>query len=179
MTKYITAEELETANLRKSSLGSYERTIASFFAATGTKKTVFLSHSHKDKELVSKVVAFIKSTGSEIYVDWLDEDMPRETTSETANKLKEKIKEHSKFLLLATSNSRESKWVPWELGFADEVKGMANIAIFPVADSATTFEGTEFVGIYPIIRRSSLDSSWIVSCENPSIFSSLENWLNR
>lgn len=49
-------------------------------------------------------------------------------------------------------NARKSKWVPWELGFADEAKGMNNVAILPVADSSGNWEGNEYMGLYQTIE---------------------------
>lgn len=176
MLNYLTKAELSRFELRPSEV-QLEKTRASRYASSPTKVTVFLSHSHKDAGLVKRAAAFLKSLGVEIYVDWLDGDMPSTTSPETAKKLKKKISEHKKFILLATENSRESKWVPWELGFADTKKGMKNIAILPVAESETTYKGTEFVGIYPLIRKSFSDGEWIVRCDDPSIFSELAKWL--
>ena len=51
-------------------------------------------------------------------------------------------------MLLATTNARNSKWVPWELGFADEAKGVPQVAILPIADSSGNWEGNEYMGLY-------------------------------
>lgn len=175
MHNYLTSEALKGFSLKASDL--LEHTLASKQAVNERRHSVFLSHSHKDKDIVKNAVAFLKSLGVNVYVDWMDEGMPSETTPETARKIKGKIKEHRKFVVLATANSKESKWVPWELGYADTAKGIQHIAILPVADSATTYAGTEFVGIYPIIRKSFTDGSWIVRLEEPSIFTDLSSWL--
>ena len=45
---------------------------------------VFLSHSHKDKDLIEPEVAFLRSHGVKIYVDWMDEGMPDTVSGETA-----------------------------------------------------------------------------------------------
>lgn len=176
MLNYLTKSELSSFELGASEV-LFEQSRATRFAASSSRVTVFLSHSHKDAGLVKNAAAFLKSLGVEIYVDWLDGDMPATTSPETAKKLKEKISEHQKFILLATENSKESKWVPWELGFADTTKGMKNIAILPIAESSTSYKGTEFVGIYPLIRKSFLDEDWLVRCDDPSIYTSLSKWL--
>jgi hypothetical protein len=46
----------------------------------------------------------------------MDEGMSDVVSGETAKKLKERIKEQKKFLVLFTHNSKDSRWVPWELG---------------------------------------------------------------
>jgi hypothetical protein len=42
----------------------------------------------------------------------------------------------------------ESKWVPWEIGVADETKGEARVLIIPVADPAGNFNGSEYLQLY-------------------------------
>jgi hypothetical protein len=176
MHNYLTESALKEFSLKRTEYLT-EQILVSLSASLGTKTTIFLSHSHLDSGLVKNAVAFLKALNADVYIDWLDQDMPAETTPETAKKLKEKIREHDKFILLATKNSRESKWVPWELGYADEVKGMRKIAILPIAESATNYSGTEFVGIYPFIRKRFGSDEWIVRCEDPTIFKELSDWL--
>lgn len=173
---------LTKAELQEFSIGTQEVVVEKLMTALGSafnfeQTTVFLSHSHKDAGLVRNAVAFLKSLSADVYVDWLDEEMPDETSPETAKLLKEKIKEHDKFIVLATENSKNSKWVPWELGYADEVKGMRRIAVLPVAESASSYSGTEFVEIYPFVRKRFNSDEWVVNCDDPVIFKELSDWL--
>ena len=62
--------------------------------------TIFLSHSHKDRELIEPTLAFCEVTESNLYVDWMDEGMPDVVFGETAKKLKERIQQQKKFLVL-------------------------------------------------------------------------------
>ena len=121
-----------------------------------SKTTVFLSHSHKDAELVVPVINFLLSLGVAVYVDWMDNSMPNVTSIETAKKLKDKIRETDRFLVLLSEQSVESKWVPWELGYADGVKRIEDIAILPVRRSSltsdTVFNGLEYMELYPVIQ---------------------------
>lgn len=118
------------------------------------KHHIFLSHSHKDKELVLHVAEFLGRWADEIYVDWNDSSMPQVTSPETAARLKVKISKTAKFILLATDNALESKWVPWELGVADLSNGMGNVAILPVTDPPHKWTGNEYIGIYSRIIKS-------------------------
>jgi hypothetical protein len=129
-------------------------------AETTVRPSVFLSHSHKDKDLVGHAVRFLKSQGVDVYVDWLDDGMPSSVSGETAVQLKAKIKEHAKFVLLATNNSADSKWIPWELGIADGEKTLQNIASFPVAQTDRAFHGSEYIQIYPRIEN--INNDWWV-----------------
>ena len=74
---------------------------------------IFLSHSHKDKDLIQPAIAFLRSHGVKVYVDWMDAGMPDVVNGDTAKKIKEKIhRRHKKFLVLVTENSKDSRWVP-------------------------------------------------------------------
>lgn len=110
--------------------------------------TVFLSHSHKDEELVKGLIELLAEQDIYIYVDWNDSSMSRITSGETARKIKKRIQELRLFFFLATENGLNSKWCPWELGVADSFKKWENILIIPVADPSGHFEGNEYLQIY-------------------------------
>jgi hypothetical protein len=94
-----------------------------------------------------------------VYVDWMDEGMPDVVSGETAKKIKLRIQEHRKFLVLVTEHSNDSRWVPWELGYADPTKGMDHIATFPVAETHD-FAQNEYLKIYP--KLYSATGKWYV-----------------
>lgn len=110
--------------------------------------TIFLSHSSKDRVLAQGLVYYLASLGISVYVDWNDSDLPRVTNRETAEKLKDKIKDNRLFMILATKNALESKWVPWEVGIADQCKGESFMLLVPVADASGRFEGSEYLQLY-------------------------------
>ena len=138
--------------------------------------SVFLSHSHKDKELIEPTLAFLRSHGVKIYVDWMDEGMSDTISGETAKKLKDRIRQQKKFLLLITENSKDSRWVPWELGYADSTKGMSHIAALPVANN-TDFTHNEYLDIYPKVVV--LNGAWKVYQADPPAIVDLTNWFRR
>jgi len=123
---------------------------------------VFLSHSHKDKKLAEWARDFFARFGKDVYVDWWDPDMPSSPNSETADRLRKKIKnEKSKFVLLATESSIDSEWVSWELGFADGVKKASAIATFPIAEQEWHWSGNEYMLLYPHITL--MSGEWHVA----------------
>lgn len=154
------------------------RTVA--FSATektaGAKIMVFLSHSHDDADLVQQARIFLGGQGVQVYVDWKDPSMPPITTPATAELLKTQIRRCGKFVVLASTRALLSRWVPWELGFADPVKTMTNIAILPVADDNGRWEGSEYVGIYPRITTAT-DGDWIVLPIGENCGYPLSRWL--
>ncbi|MEZ5567620.1 MAG: toll/interleukin-1 receptor domain-containing protein [Halioglobus sp.] len=144
--------------------------------AASADTTIFLSHSHKDRDLIEPAIAFLRSHGVSIYVDWMDEGMPDVVSGETANKIKANIREQKKFLVIVTENSKDSRWVPWELGFADPVKGMDHIATFPIAEKSD-FAQNEYMKIYPKIYY--VSEKWYIWQDDPTKLTRLEEWLRK
>jgi hypothetical protein len=144
--------------------------------AASAQTTIFLSHSSKDRDLIKPAIAFLRSYGVIVYVDWMDEGMPDVISGETAKRIKGKIREQKKFMVLVTENSKDSRWVPWELGFADPVKGMEHIAILPVSDNGS-FAQNEYMKIYPKIQL--VNGIWWVWIDDPTSLTQLADWLKR
>ena len=146
----------EFSGYRKTNLSeAYEpvrsRDLASF---SEQKTTVFISHKHDELDDVSDVIGFLeKNYNIKCYIDSEDINMPRYTSSETATKIKNKIKQCDKFIFLATNGAIDSKWCNWELGFGDANKFNGHIAIFPFKDSNTNYKGSEYLTIYPRIIK--------------------------
>lgn len=148
--------------------------------STSTEVTVFLSHKHDDAEELKDAIALLKDRGVNVYVDWMDEDMPKHTCGLTADKIKKKIKENSKFILLATEKAINSKWCNWELGLGDAAKYIKDIAILVVKENNGVWSGNEYLQIYPVIGRkySWSDNYYEVQFPNGSKID-LEAWLKR
>jgi hypothetical protein len=94
---------------------------------------------------------------SDLYVDLRDDSLPRDTSKHTANMLRQRIAERDKFILLVTEKTKESIWVPWELGIADGIRGKDNIAVFPLSSMAS-FEGQEYLSVYNLVELSAMDA---------------------
>lgn len=115
---------------------------------------VFLSHSHKDKVAAKGLIYMLAREGLSVYVDWEDGELPRNPGRETAEKIKRMIKAAKYFLLLGTENAFNSKWVPWELGVADEAKTSGKILVAITQDGAD--RGSEYLELYRRVELSSL-----------------------
>lgn len=109
--------------------------------------SIFLSHSHKDRELALGLQRLLTSRGLILYLDWQDTDMPARPNRETADRIKARIGSSNYFLLLATANAMTSRWVPWEVGIADSRETSAHIIIVPVIDAHGT-HGNEYLDLY-------------------------------
>ena len=99
--------------------------------------------------------------GISIYVDWADTTMPERPNGITAGNIKNQIISlNDKFVLLATNNAVVSRWCNWEVGIADPFKlSKLKIAILPLADNSGTWNGNEYLQIYPRIERGNQDST--------------------
>lgn len=132
------------------------RQIKTFSASSEytSKPTVFLSHKHDDLEDLKGVMGLLEKYGAKIYIDSMDNKMPKETSGNTAKRIKEVIKFCKKFILLATDKAIESYWCNWELGFGDTHKYINNIAILPMKEKGSydwDYKGNEYLQIYPQI----------------------------
>ncbi len=117
--------------------------------------TAFLSHSHKDSQLVLGLQELLNNQGWDVYIDWQDQTMPEKPNSDTAFNIKAAIVSADWFLFLATQNSMTSRWCPWEIGYADGKKKYDRIAIVPTQDNMGHFYGNEYLEIYNKIDVSS------------------------
>lgn len=131
------------------------------YYSDSSKPMIFLSHKHDEVKTLHDVIAFLNAEGVEVYVDWMDEDMPAYTNGETAAKLKQRIKIANKFILIATPGAINSKWCNWELGLGDAAKYIDNIALLPINKSNQNFNGAEYLSIYPYIDYENGYNSYI------------------
>ena len=177
MSKYLTYEQL--AKKENAYELCHRINEACRQSVYGKKITVFLSHRHsEDKNLIMQVRGFFASMGAGVYIDWQDQSMPAVTNKETAVKLKERINTSNKFVVLATPQSIESIWIPWEIGLADQMRGLANIAILPVVHTDSTWERREYYRLYS--RIAWIDGVWrVLEPQNEYLGIDLVNWLQK
>lgn len=129
--------------------------------AASRQAEVFLAHSSQDAGLVADVVAWLETQGVLVYIDERDPEMSAFTSPKTAVRLRDKIRSCRRMMVLATNRALASRWVPWEIGFADGVKGPMNVVILPLADRAGRWDGNEYVGIYPVVEKNP-HGSWVI-----------------
>lgn len=141
--------------------------------------TVFLSHSSADKGHVERVKLFFKEHSAIAFADSDDPTLPKPPTVDTAEKLKTHIKNKSRFVIMVSSNSRDSRWIPWELGIADGEKGVAPVAVLPITSDGNEEEWTkeEYYKLYPRIKHNGKE--WIVHDPRDNKFWTLDNWLHN
>lgn len=86
--------------------------------------------------------------GWQVYIDWEDSEMPDPPSRLTAENIRAKIRDLDLFLYLATQNSANSRWCPWELGYADGVKANTAILIVQTRDDQGRSYGNEYLDLY-------------------------------
>lgn len=111
---------------------------------TVKKYDIFLSHSSLDKKLVLTLVNLFNEAGYSVYVDWIeDTQLDRSNVNKsTAEVLQNRMSSSSGLSYVTTSNSTNSKWCPWELGYFDGKKN-GRCSILPIMDSSV-FHGQEY-----------------------------------
>jgi hypothetical protein len=119
------------------------------------EKSIFISHKHGEQEYVYRLKDLLTEYGFTGYVDWEDDSMPKETSGETAKKIKQEINKASKFILIATNAAIESKWCNWEIGYADTNKYINHIVLFPLLKNEDNYRGEEYLQIYPSLQITS------------------------
>lgn len=185
MPSIITFDQIrryQQTNLRESreSLNSAIRKSINF---SKMSHNVFLSYSSKDKEYLSCIIMILENHGGNPYVDMGDERLPNPPSVETARILKDTIINCNRFVVFVTSNSKDSKWVPWELGISDGAKNNNDIAVFPSAESSYNTEWTEqeYLGLYRKIVYGKLDGYkdevWMVWNKGNNTATELSKWL--
>ena len=158
---YFTKQEARNyARSVTASFESYSSKLESIVESQNYRRQfdVFLSHSIRDTELVLGVANILEKMGQRVYIDWVvDKQLSRDSvTKETAETLRNRMKQSSKFLYLATDNASSSKWMPWELGYFDGLKS-GKVAILPLVDSeSSSFRGQEYLGLYPALDKEAL-----------------------
>lgn len=117
--------------------------------------TIFISHKHDDLEKLKGIIGFLeKKYQVKCYIDGKDPTLPQITSGETAKRIKNRIDQCDKFILLASNGAIESKWCNWELGYGDCQKKLTNVAIFPVvgeSELTATYKGYEYMELYSTI----------------------------
>lgn len=129
------------------------REAASFSAA----KTydIFISHSYNDADDILKVKQIIEDMGFSTYVDWLeDRQLSRSNVNKaTAKTLRLRMARCKSLFYVTSDNAYNSKWMPWELGYFDALKG--KVAILPILQNQITnsYEGQEYLGLYSYVTK--------------------------
>jgi hypothetical protein len=143
---------------------------------------VFLSHSSAElEEIVLGVKLLLENRGLKIYVDKYSDPQlsPDIVTPATAKILRGRMRRSSALLYIYSRHSRTSRWMPWELGFFDGLKG--TVGIIPVTrNQEETFKGEEYLNLYPYVDEELVETTkrrelWIN--KSPNVYAALSSWV--
>lgn len=142
---------------------------------------IFLSHSSGDYQVLVGLVLTLQELGYSVYTDWNDKALnPNYVTPQTAAILKERMAKCRCLIYAFSENATHSKWMPWELGYFDGLKG--KVAVLPITQGIkSSIAGSEFVGLYPQIQSglSSLLGHRTLFLSDGSSHKSVYNWIKN
>jgi hypothetical protein len=144
--------QAETGRLQKRAAQILAEESERFSAAVNYD--VFLSHSFQDAEVILGVKTAAEASGLRVYVDWIDDPgLDRDkVTAKTAGVLRGRMRASSSLVYAHSTNTPDSKWMPWELGHFDGFRP-GYVWILPlVVEYDSEFAGQEYLGLYPIIE---------------------------
>lgn len=151
------------------------------FSTTTKTYDIFLSHSSTDAALVTGLKLELEDLGYSVYVDWIEDPKLSRAivTKDTALVLQARMKQCKALLYAFSENAVNSKWMPWELGYFDGIKG--TVAVLPISrTSKSNFQGSEYLGIYYYIQIDTVSGTnnlalWVH--ETSTKYTLFNNWI--
>lgn len=138
---------------------------------------IFLSHAFLDADIIYGLKLFLEEEKLTVYVDWHeDSHLERgKVTKKTAAVIRERMRKCKTLIFAITQNSRDSKWMLWELGYFDGLKD--KVAVLGLTEnSEDSFKGQEFLELYPFVQRHGF--SLVVEDDPTKPVKLLKNWVN-
>jgi hypothetical protein len=148
-------------------------------------KTLFLSHSSRDKTYLAGVIGILEGHGGRVYIDDGDSRLPRTPCKETAAILRATIQSMRRFVVFVTVNSKDSRWIPWELGLGDAYRTPSNVALFPTSTDPDEqkWAQQEYLGLYQRIMWGEIKGRstpcWMVHDQIDNKATALDAWLRN
>ena len=147
-------------------------------------KNVFLSHTTADDDLVPGAMLILEANGGRAYADHKDPSMAGVDCVEIAEHLRTVMRACTRLVLLATPKSKDSKWIPWELGLGDGLERQSHVALFPSAESSSdlAWSEREYLSLYQRIVWDHFEgesNQWLVWDHIKNVGTPLSDWLSR
>lgn len=118
---------------------------------------IFLSHAFAERQRIETARARIAAWGYSVYVERTDDaEIERRAPDRgTAERLRDRLRRCRSLIYAVSTNAKRSRWMPWELGFADASCG--RIFVLPLDEGAGDYARTvDFLALYPIIDTCNL-----------------------
>lgn len=146
---------------------------------------IFLSHCFLDRDVIKGLLLDLTAKGFKVYVDWIiDPQLDRtNVTKDSAELIRNRMKNSKSLLLAISANATTSKWMPWELGYVDG--NTKKCAIIPVYENQynnpESYEGFEYLKLYPYVKklnnREGKEKLWVA--ENPTKYVVYNEYLDN
>jgi hypothetical protein len=156
---FYTVAELRRGGLRVAARGytTADEVLADRTTAVSDRDIfdIFLSHSFRDAPTILGIAELLESQGVSVYVDWLvDRQLDRsKVNAATAAVLRKRMGQCRSLIFATSTSSPSSKWMPWELGYFDGLRG-SGISIMPIEEhEAPGHYGQEYLELYPAIEK--------------------------
>ncbi len=181
---YLTETEVRNraANITQKVQKSAGRILDEVYVPDNQIFDVFLSYSSAESEdILLGVKAMLEERELSVYIDKYNDPQltPESVTPETAEILRRRMQNSKALLYVYSQNSKKSRWMPWELGYFDGLKG--TVGIIPVTrNQETTFKGEEYLNLYPYVDIATITGTnkpqlWINKSANT--YAQLANWV--
>jgi hypothetical protein len=176
--RFIKAAELRSLkeSVAKSTAGLIKE------ARARARPHVFLSHSHldRDSDTLAGAVTMFERLDAPAYLDIDDSELPSITSVDTATGLRRRIDECRRLVVAASKQIRHSRWVPWEIGYADGRKGVAKVALLPIeADDGSLTVEQEYLATYPAFGMTNDGRQLIVRDPRDDRYWPVRYWLTE
>lgn len=142
----LASENVETETVRKNLALSHT-------TLTHLSQRILICHSPDDARLVEPARVLFALQGVDMVIDWQGAEEAGRSSYEVASLLKHKLDACTKLVVLVSSQAGESPWPGWALGYADGHKGLNRIAVLPLADSGSEWDGAAYLSLYPTIMK--------------------------
>lgn len=178
MPQFMTFQKLQQLSPTLQEAYSLRKT-----AASKADKDVFLSHSAKDNDYLPTIIEVLQDHGGRVYVDNGDARLPQTPSPETAQILRDTLKGCRRLVVFVTTNSKDSRWIPWELGLGDAYHTPESVALFPAAASGgeQLWAELEYLGLYQRIVwgriKGDTHDHWIVWNHSKNTATALDRWI--
>lgn len=180
---YLTESEVRqrASSVTQRLLKSATRVLSEARATPDAHFDVFLSHSSAEpEEILLGVKTILEDRGLKVYVDKYGDPhlSPDSVTPETAEVLRHRMRQSNTLLYVHSQHSKKSRWMPWELGFFDGLKGA--VGIIPVtSNQEETFKGEEYLNLYPHVDVAPTNTTkeqqlWIN--KSAGLYARLDKW---
>lgn len=87
-----------------------------------SRTCVFISHKSADMDAANAVAEYLISNGIDVYLDKMDTGLQKDTKEMNArgivNAINKALKRSTHILVLVSDQTKESWWVPYEVGYA-------------------------------------------------------------